>query len=92
MDFLKKLFSGSPAKPGGYFLPIRVKCDRCGEMIEGRVNLANDLSFVDGGDGYFVRKVLMGSGRCYQQIEVELRFNASRKLLEKSIHGGSFID
>ena len=92
MDFLKKLFSSTPAKPGGYFILVRVKCGRCGETVEGRVNLANDLSFVDGGDGYFVRKVLMGSGRCYQQIEVELRFNASRKLLEKSIHGGSFID
>ena len=92
MDFLKKLFSGSPANPAGNFLAIRVKCARCGEVIEGRVNMANDLSLMDNDSGYFVRKVLMGSGRCFQQIEVELRFDASRKLLEKSIHGGTFID
>ena len=92
MDFLKKLFSGTPARPSGNFLPVHVKCDRCGEVIEGRVNMANDLSLTDGGDGYFVRKVLMGNGRCFQKVEVELRFDLNRKLLEKSAHSGMFID
>lgn len=92
MDLLKKLFSGGSARPSADFFPLRVKCNRCGETVEGRVNMANDLSLTDNDSGYHVRKVLMGSGRCFQQIEVELRFDASRKLLEKSIHGGIFID
>ena len=92
MDFLKKLFSGASARPSADFFPLRVKCDRCGETIEGRVNMANDLSLEDGADGYFVRKVLMGNGRCFQKVEVELHFSATRKLLEKSAHGGTFLD
>ncbi len=92
MDLLKKLFSGGSTRPSVDFFPIHVQCSRCGETVEGRVNMANDLSLTDEGDGYFVRKVLMGSGHCFQQIEVELRFDGNRKLLEKSIHGGTFID
>ena len=92
MDFIKKLFAGTSVRPNANFLPIRVKCSRCGETVEGRVNMANDLSLTDNDSGYYVRKVLMGGGRCFQQIEVELRFDASRKLLEKSIHGGAFIE
>jgi len=92
MDFLKKLFSASPAKPTGNFLILHVKCDRCGEVIEGRVNMENDLSLTDGGDGYFVRKVLMGNGRCFQKVEVELTFDLNRKLLNKQSVGGVFIE
>lgn len=92
MDLLKKLFSGGSAHPSADFFPLRVKCNRCGETVEGRVNLANDLSLEEDGGGYFVRKVLIGSGRCFQKIEVELRFSASRQLLEKSARGGTFTD
>lgn len=91
MDFFRKLFS-VPAKPSSTFLSIIVRCNRCGEIVEGRVNMANDLSLMDNDSGYFVRKVLMGSGRCFQQIEVELHFDVNRKLMEKSIHGGTFIE
>lgn len=92
MGFLKNLFTGASAQSSGGFHLFHVKCDRCGETIEGRVNMANDLSLEDGGEGYFVRKVLMGSGHCFQKIEVELRSSAARKLLEKSAHGGTFIE
>jgi hypothetical protein len=34
----------------------------------------------------------MGSGLCYQQIEVSLKFDASRQLLEKEISGGKFLE
>ena len=93
MDFLKKLFPASkPAASQGYFYAFTVRCLRCGESIEGRINLANDLSLSDEGSGYFVRKVVMGSGRCFQQIEVELTFDANRRLLDKQVHGGTFIE
>jgi hypothetical protein len=94
MDFLKKLFRGSSTRSNSSLYPFFIKCTRCGETIEGHVNLSNDLSVEYEGDRevYFIHKVLMGSGRCFQQIEVELRFDANRKLLEKQIHGGQFVE
>lgn len=92
MGFLKNLFdSGSSASQRRDY-NFKVKCNRCGELIEGRVDLNNDLSVeYEGNESvYFGRKVLMGSGRCFQQIEVELKFDASKQLLEKNITGGSF--
>jgi hypothetical protein len=91
MGFFKKLFGGGAPSSSSNFYTFNVRCDRCGEIIEGRVNLNNDLSLDDEG-GYHVRKVLMGSNLCFQQIEVELKFDASRQLLEKQINGGKFVE
>ena len=38
MGFLKKLFGGEPAKPEKRYYVFQVKCNRCGEVIEGRVD------------------------------------------------------
>ena len=91
MGFLKNLFGGTPAKADKHYYTFSVKCRRCGELIEGRVDLDNDLSLNDEGNGYLVRKTLMGSNRCFQQIEVELNFDSSRQLTEKTITGGEFV-
>ncbi len=80
------------------FYPVRVRCDRCGEILETRINLHNDLSarYDDRGrvQGYFVRKVLHGSGRtrCFVAVEVELEFNARREVVARRARGGSFVD
>jgi hypothetical protein len=92
MGFLKNLLGGTPAKPEKRFFVFEVKCDRCGEVIEGRVDLDNDLSLSDEGDNYIVRKGLVGANRCFQQIEVEMTFNSARELLEKSVRGGTFVE
>ncbi len=92
MSFLKNLFSSSPAKRDDKFLTFHVKCNRCGETLEARVDLDNDLSLNDAGDGYFARKMLMGGNLCFQQIEVELNFDSSRQVQEKQITGGTFVD
>jgi hypothetical protein len=92
MGFLKKLFGGDSAKSEKRYYTFHVKCNRCGEIIEGRVDLDNDLSQNDEGDGYLVRKTLIGSNRCFQQIEVELEFDPSRQLIEKTIAGGQFAN
>jgi hypothetical protein len=94
MGFLKNLFSGTPAKPEKRHYVFTVKCNRCGEIIEGRVDLDNDLSveYEDNRDVYFARKGLIGGGHCFQQIEVELKFDSSRKLLEQQATGGEFIN
>ena len=92
MKFLKKIFS-SGGKQDRYFI-YRVKCKRCGEVIEGRVDTTNDLSveYEDKREVYHVRKVLIGAGRCYQQIEVEMTFNGNRDLLEKTVQNGEFVE
>ena len=94
MGFLKSLFSGTPAKPEKRYYVFQVKCNRCGEIIEGRVDLDNDLSLEYEGDHtvYFVRKGLMGGNRCFQQIDVELKFTSSRELIEQQAQGGKFVE
>ncbi len=94
MGFLKNLFGGTPAKPEKRYYTFQVKCNRCGEIIEGRVDLDNDLSieYEDNREVYYVRKGLLGSGRCFQQIEVEIKFSSARGVLEESASGGKFVE
>jgi len=89
LDSLKGLFGGAgTASSGGYY--IYVRCNRCGEALQTRVNLQNDLSESDAG-GYMVNKTLVGSGRCFERIEVHLEFNPARQLVSREISGGEFI-
>ena len=92
MGFLKNLFSGGTAQPEKHYYTFQVKCNRCGEIIESRVDLDNDLSveYEDNREVFHAHKGLMGSNRCFQQIEVELKFNSSRQLLEQQATGGQF--
>jgi hypothetical protein len=92
-------------KPASLFAPERardtyghwlyVQCDRCGEKIRTRVDLRNDLSVrygkTDRDTTRFCRKTVVGSGRCFQEIEVELTFDAHRQLIDRHIQGGNFI-
>ncbi|MGE5072488.1 MAG: hypothetical protein ACM3MF_03595 [Anaerolineae bacterium] len=94
MNLLKKLFPTPPASSSSPFYSFAVQCNRCGETIEGRINLANDLSadYEDDRLVYHVRKVVMGSGKCFQQIEVEFTFNSSHQVLEQHILGGRLME
>jgi len=96
MSFLKKLFSSATAAPQKRYYTFNVKCKRCGEIIEGRFDLDNDLSieFEDNRNVYFGRKVLIGSGdnHCFQQIEVKLTFSSTRTVIDEQIHGGEFVE
>lgn len=100
MDFIKKLFSSSSSTLQSNFYSFKVKCNRCGEIIESHINLNNDLSLDDEGTSYFVHKILMGNGsgvpnrngKCFQRVEVEMKFNASKQLIEKQAQGGTFIE
>lgn len=94
MGFLKNLFTNTPAKPEKRYHIFRVKCNRCGEIIEGRVDLDNDLSveYEDNREVFHVRKGLIGSGRCFQQIEVHIKFSSTRGVLEEHAQGGKFIE
>jgi hypothetical protein len=93
MNFLKKLF-GPPAKPEKRYYTFSVKCLRCSELIEGRVDLDNDPSveFEEGGDVYYARKVLIGESRCFQRVEATFKFTPARTLIERQVTGGEFVE
>jgi hypothetical protein len=95
MNFLKQLFGGFSGEPSAPFYNLKVKCNRCGEIIHAQINLSNDLSAEYGGDGsqtYICRKMLMGKARCFQQIEVSLVFDANRKLVSEEVVGGKAVE
>jgi len=94
MNFFKSLFS-KPAAPARKLLSLKVKCRRCGEIIESRVDMSNDLSidYDEAGHAvYHCHKGLVGRQHCYQTIEVELLFDAKRQLIDRQISGGEFVE
>ena len=97
MNLLKKLASlfTPEGRRDTYAYWLYVQCDRCGEKIRTRVDLRNDLSIhygdTDQDTTYFCRKTIMGSGHCFQQMEVELTFDARRQLIDRQIQGGKII-
>jgi hypothetical protein len=96
MSFFKKLSGlfSTPAHSDSGIYWIYVRCNRCGEAIRARVNLYNDLTpdYEEGGTTYFCRKVLIGDSLCFQRIEVSLTFDQNRKLTDRQVIGGRFIE
>jgi len=96
MGLFKKFASmlEPPRREGAGAYWVTARCNRCGETIHARVNLSNDLSPEYDGETliYVCRKVLIGEARCFQQIEVWLKFDQNRKLLAREISGGKFVD
>jgi hypothetical protein len=98
MGFLKKLgkmLSGAPLQ-ANRALYLYVQCNKCGEKLRARVDTGTELSPEYDGHSedptsYECRKVLIGE-RCYQPIELRLRFSKGYKLAQKEISGGKFID
>ena len=96
LDFLKKLFGGGGSNSGGgrsadggiYF---QIKCDACGEVIRARISPTSELSLMDDGKTYYVRKVLVGQ-QCFRSIEVELRYSDLRGTeIGREIRGGTTV-
>lgn len=93
MSFIKNLFS--PPRPTRMLYPFSVKCKRCGETIQGQVNVNNEPSLeldAKGKPYYTCRKVLIGNGLCFQQIEVLFKFDESRGVFDRKISGGEFVE
>ena len=105
LDSLRKAMGGRPSDkgsgggrssfgddPNAYW--IYAQCRRCGEPLKARVNLMNEPSQADDGEGWIVRKGLVGSGanRCFQTVEVTLSFDARKqKVIESEVLGGKLI-
>jgi hypothetical protein len=91
-SWLGRLFGGGGkrAPDGGIY--IVVKCNACGEEIRARINPSSELSLLDDGQGYFVRKVLVGQ-QCFRAIEVEIRYSDLRGTeISRDVHGGTSIE
>ena len=89
-DYLK---SPSDVDEAGYW--VYVRCNRCHEPLGVRVNLHHDLSVdYDGpkSQSYYSRKTIVGRSGCFQRVEIELTFNHKRKLINREISGGTFIE
>jgi hypothetical protein len=81
---------GARSADGGIY--IRVKCDACGEVVQTRINPTSELSLSDEGQGYFVRKVLVGR-QCFRPIEVELRYaDLGRTEIGREVKGGTSVE
>jgi hypothetical protein len=95
MSIFEKISAIFKAPIQDYSYWITVRCKRCGEIIKARVDLRNDPSINyddERGTVYYCRKVLIGEEYCFEKIEVELIFDANRKLIDRHIVGGEFID
>lgn len=95
LDKLGRLFRPPRQRVDTSFHYFTVRCLRCGELIEAKINVYNDVSAEFGPDGkatYHCRKVLIGAGRCYQQIEVTFELDERRRVLEQSVSGGEFVE
>lgn len=95
LEKLATLFSATAQGGSIHSYPLVVQCQRCGEIIRTQINLANDLSVEydehENIKGYICRKVLIGKQRCFQPIQVTLTFDARRKLIDRTIEHGQFL-
>ena len=95
---ISRMFGGGSTPSGGDpdGLYYYVRCARCGEVIQVRLNKNNDLSIEYGekgeaSDQLSAHKVIVGT-RCYNRIEANFTFNRSRTLIDKQITGGTFVE
>ncbi len=90
MGFLDTLFGRGRATkaPADAGIQRTVRCNRCGALINLRIDSRNDLSLNDEGTAFFVRKTLVDS-TCFTRIELELTFDLSRREVGCEVRGGT---
>lgn len=91
MDFLKRLFGGGDRgddKDGVY---IYVRSHQTGEVVRVRIHRYNDLSLNEEGEGYHVRKVIVGE-KSFDRIEAHLNFDSKRQFTGGDVIGGELVD
>jgi len=90
-SFLKSFFS--IRKKELKFINYRIKCGKCGEIVEIKVFPDRDLNptYEDEGPCYTLRKEVMDS-KCFQIMVLNAEFDSSCKELNRDISGGKFVD
>ena len=92
MGWLRRLFSRSPGRDAGNALWLHVQCERCGEVIDVRVDRRYDMAsnLLDPGEegpAYTMHKDVVGD-RCFRRISVTLGFDRRMNIVEQDIQGG----
>lgn len=95
MRWLKRFFTARPRQPANTALWLYVRCSRCGEAIQVRVDRRYDLASEwrdpgEPGPAYTVHKDIVGEG-CFQRISVDVGFDAGFRIVEQQIRGGAFL-
>jgi hypothetical protein len=93
--FSKVLSSPQPRTERALYL--YVQCNKCGEKLRARVDMWNELTpeyegSSENATSFQCRKVLIGVNRCYQPIELRLKFDKNHRLIDQQIFGGKFIE
>lgn len=95
MQWLKRLFTRQPREAGNTALWVYVRCRRCGEAIQIRVDRRYDLASEwrspgESGPAYTMHKDIVGD-RCFQRISIDIGFDARFRIVEPQIEGGDFL-
>ncbi|MBN1967608.1 MAG: hypothetical protein JW910_23330 [Anaerolineae bacterium] len=91
MDFLKRLFGGGGEGDRGMYFYIRSR--RSGEIVRVRLDPNQFSQQIEGTDtvGYFIHKTVVGQ-RSFERMEAEFHFDRNRRLTDKSVTGGEFVE
>lgn len=97
MDLLRRLFGGrsggarEAGDPDGLYFYVRP--DGCDEVVRVRVHRHNDLSLMDseGGERYWVHKLVRGAKCFTSTAELDLYFNARRQLESTEVKNGALV-
>ena len=90
MDFLRKLFGGGGGARSDS-IDVYVRPKMCDQILHLNINTRDQLSLNDSEDGYWVRKVA-NNPRCPFEVEVILHFDKNKRLLDREITDGEFVD
>ena len=75
-------------KQEGSFLLARVRTDKSGEIIPVRLSKTSEMSLQ--GNGYFVRKTLVGSSSLDQAV-LEVSLSRGHRVKNATVDGGELI-
>jgi hypothetical protein len=94
MNILKKLFGGGDGSreasdASGMYLYVRLH--RCNDVVRVRIDMNNELSQSDEGDGYWVRKLVSNGNYKCPKGEMTVYFDANRKMSSSDIQGGQLV-
>ena len=85
--------SGGSVDRGIY---VYVRCNRCQDVVQVRLNPANDLQqeFVENSDdvaAYTVNKGVVDS-KCFRPMTLIMQYDRHRRELDREIEGGEFVE
>jgi hypothetical protein len=77
-------------------LYIYIRCNRCQDVVQVRLNMANDVQqeYVENSDdvaGFTVTKGVVDS-KCFRPMTLTMRFDRRRNELEREVEGGEFVE